>query len=114
MLQNQAQSLINQARNLTTISFPELQALQQTLQQIDVLMGQAQGIQFRVSGLDQQYRSMFPSSFNAALTNNPHVIDTRTRLDTSLAASKQPLPAQAQLVQNNAADPTTLKGILPT
>src|SRR3546814_2282412 len=61
MLQNQAQSLINQARNLTTISFPELQALQQTIQQIDVLMGQAQGIQFRVSGLDQQYRSMFPS-----------------------------------------------------
>src|SRR3546814_3303878 len=80
MLQNQAQSLINQARNLTTISFPELQALQQTIQQIDVLMGQAQGIQFRVSGLDQQYRSMFPSSFNAALTNNQHVIDARTRL----------------------------------
>src|SRR3546814_7795097 len=31
MLQNQATSLINQAKNLTTISFPELQALQQTI-----------------------------------------------------------------------------------
>src|SRR3546814_8388516 len=56
MLQNQATSLINQAKNLTTISFPELQALQQTISQIDQLMGQAQGIQFRVANLDQQFR----------------------------------------------------------
>src|SRR3546814_11394973 len=48
MLQNQATSLINQAKNLTTISFPELQALQQTISQIDQLMGQAQGIQFQI------------------------------------------------------------------
>lgn len=112
MLQNQAQSLINQARNLTTISFPELQALQQTIQQIDVLMGQAQGIQFRVSGLDQQYRSMFPSSFNAALTNNQHVIDARTRLDTSMAAYKQTMTMQAQVVENIAADQAALNGIV--
>jgi P-type conjugative transfer protein TrbJ len=112
MLQNQAQSLINQARNLTTISFPELQALQQTIQQIDVLMGQAQGIQFRVAGLDQQYRSMFPSSFNAALTNNQHVIDARTRLDTSMAAYKQTMTVQAQVVENIAADQAALNGIV--
>ena len=112
MLQNQAQSLINQARNLTTISFPELRALQQTIQQIDVLMGQAQGIQFRVAGLDQQYRSMFPSSFNAALTNNQHVIDARTRLDTSMAAYKQTMTVQAQVVENIAADQAALNGIV--
>src|SRR3546814_8691398 len=33
MLQNQATSLINQAKKLTTISFTELQALQQTISQ---------------------------------------------------------------------------------
>src|SRR3546814_11950199 len=70
MLQNQATSLINQAKNLTTISFPELQALQQTISQIDQLMGQAQGIQFRVANLDQQFRSMFHDSFAQALTMN--------------------------------------------
>ncbi len=53
-LQNEATSLINQAKNLTTIDFPELQALTQTLSQVDQLMGQAQGIRFQVSGLDQQ------------------------------------------------------------
>lgn len=111
-LQNQAQSLINQARNLTTISFPELQALQQTIQQIDQLMGQAQGIQFRVANLDQQFRSMFPTSFNQALTNNQHVADARTRLDTSMAAYKQTMTVQAQVVENIAADEATLNGIV--
>src|SRR3546814_5374157 len=75
-------------------------------------MGQAQGIQFRVSGLDQQYRSMFPSSFNAALTNNQHVIDARTRLDTSMAAYKQTMTVQAQVVENIAADQAALNGIV--
>ena len=112
MLQNQAQSLINQAKNLTTISFPELQALQQTIQQIDQLMGQAQGIQFRVANLDQQFRSMFPSSFNQALTNNQHVADARARLDTSMAAYKQTMTVQAQVVENIAADQAALAGIV--
>ena len=112
MLQNQAQSLINQARNLTTIGFPELQAITQTLQQIDRLMGQAQGIQFRVSGLDQQFRAMFPTSFNQLLANSQHAADARARLDTSMAAYKQTMTVQAQVVENIAADETTLNGIV--
>ncbi|MGJ3648239.1 P-type conjugative transfer protein TrbJ [Sphingomonas sp. GlSt437] len=112
MLQNQAQSLVNQARNLTTIGFPELQALQQTIRQVDVLMAQARGIQFRVANLDQQFQRMFPTSFNQALTNNQHVIDARSRLDTSMAAYKQTMTVQAQVVENIAADQATLNGIV--
>ena len=111
-LQNQAQSLINQAKNLTTITFPELQAITQTIQQIDQLMEQAKGIQFRVADLDQQFRSMFPSGFDAALTNNQHVADARSRLDTSMAAYKQTMTVQAQVVENIAADETALTGIV--
>ena len=112
MLQNQAQSLINQAKNLTTISFPELQKITQTLQQIDQLMGQAQGIQFKVSNLDQQFRSLFPTSFNQALTSNQHVAEARARLDTSMAAFRQTMTVQAQVVENIAADEATLNGIV--
>lgn len=112
MLQNQAQSLINQAKNLSTISFPELKALQQTLQQIDQLMGQAQGIQFKVSGLDQQFKSLFPTSFNAALTSNQQVANARSRLDTSMAAYKQTMTVQAQVVENIASDEANLSGIV--
>lgn len=111
-LQNQAQSLINQAKNLTTIGFPEIQAITQTLQQIDQLMGQAQGIQFRVSGLDQQFRALFPHSFNQALTMNGQVVAARTRLDTEMAAYKQTMGVQAQVVENVKADAQTLNGIV--
>ena len=112
MLQNQAQSLINQAKNLTRIDFPELQALQQTIQQIDQLMGQARGIQFRVANLDQQFRSMFPTSFNAALGNDAYVLDARARLDTSMAAYKQTMSVQAQVVEGISADQGVLNGIV--
>ena len=112
MLQNQAQSLLNQAKNLSTISFPELQAITQTLQQIDQLMGQAQGLQFRVSTLDQQFRSMFPKTFNQALGNSQHAADARSRFDMSVAAYKQTMTVQAQVVENIAADETTLSGIV--
>tara|TARA_R110000787_G_scaffold52178_1_gene122977 strand:+ start:8801 stop:9544 length:744 start_codon:yes stop_codon:yes gene_type:complete len=111
-LQNQAQSLINQAKNLTTIGFPELQAITQTLQQIGQLMGQAQGIQFRVAGLDQEFRALFPQSFNQAMTMNGQVVAARTRLDTEMAAYKQTMGVQAQVVENVQADAQTLNGIV--
>ena len=111
-LQNQAQSLVNQAKNLTTIGFPEIRAITQTLQQIDQLMGQAQGIQFRVTGLDQEFRALFPQSFNQALTMNGQVVAARTRLDTEMAAYKQTMGVQAQVVENVQADAQTLNGIV--
>jgi len=111
-LQNQAQSLVNQAKNLTTIGFPEIQTITSTLQQIDQLMGQAQGIQFRVDGLDQQFRQLFPQSFNQALTMNGQVVAARTRLDTEMAAYKQTMGVQAQVVENVQADAQTLGGIV--
>lgn len=112
MLQNQAQGLVNQAKNLATISFPELQALNQTIGQIDQLMGQAQAIQFKVSNLDQQYRALFPGSFDAALTGNQHVAEARARLDASMAAYKQTMTVQAQVVENIAADQAALNAIV--
>ena len=111
-LQNEAQSLMNQAKNLTTIGFPEIQAITSTLQQIDQLMGQAQGIQFRVDGLDQQFRALFPQSFSQALTMNGQVVAARTRLDTEMAAYKQTMGVQAQVVENVQADAHTLGGIV--
>ena len=111
-LQNQAQSLVNQAKNLTTINFPEIKAITQTLQQIDQLMGQAQGIQFRAANLDQQFRQLYPTSFNQALTLNGQVVAARSRLDTEMAAYKQTMGVQAQVVENVQADAQTLSAIV--
>jgi P-type conjugative transfer protein TrbJ len=111
-LQHEVTMLINQAKNLTRIDFPELQALTQTLQQVDRLMGQAQGIRFQVSGIDQQFRQLFPQSFSAALRTNDKVIAARTRLDTVMSAYQHTMTVQAQVAENVAVDAQTLSSIV--
>jgi P-type conjugative transfer protein TrbJ len=111
-LQNQAQSLINQAKNLSTIGFPELQSITQTLQQIDQLMGQAQGLQFRVATLNQDFQRLFPSSFSQALTNDQHVVAAKARMDIAMASFQQTMGVQAQVVENVQADASTLASIV--
>lgn len=111
-LQNEAQSLINQAKNLTTISFPEIQAITSTLRQVDQLMGQARGIQFRIASLDQQFSALFPRDFARALSVNEQVVAARTRLDAEMAAYKQTMGVQAQVVENVQADARILSDIV--
>lgn len=111
-LQQQATMLVNQAKNLTRIDFPELQALNETLQQIDRLMGQAQGIGFRVEQVDSDFKRLFPQSFNQALTTNDMVAAAKARLDTSVAAFNRTMQVQAQVVGNVAADTQALASIM--
>lgn len=111
-LQNQATMLTNQAKNLSRIDFPQLQAITQTLQQIDRLMGQAQAIKFQVSGLDQQFSQLYPSDFGQALRTNQQVIGARSRLDASMDAYKHTMTVQAQVVENVSADAQTLSDIV--
>jgi P-type conjugative transfer protein TrbJ len=99
-LQNEAQMLTNQAKNLTRIDFPQLQQLTQNLQAIDRLMAQAQGIDFRIDGLDQQFSRLFPTDFNQALTTNQRVIDAKARLDAAMAGYRQTMGVQSQVVAN--------------
>ena len=111
-LQNEATMLTNMSKNLSRIDFPELQKLNQTLQQIDQLMGQAKGIDFKVNGLDAQFKRLFPQSYNQALTGNQRVIESRTRLDTAMAAFRQTMGVQSQVVGNVQADAQVLSAIV--
>jgi type IV secretion system protein TrbJ len=111
-LQNEATMLINQAKNLSRIDFPQLQQLNQNLQAIDRLMGQAQGIDFRIDGLDQQFNQLFPKDFSNALTTNSQVVAAKTRLDAAMAGFRQAMGVQSQIVTNVQADAGTLSEIV--
>jgi len=110
-LQNQATMLTNMAKNLTRIDFPELQALRSTLQQIDTLMGQVKAIEYRVDHVDAEFRQMFPTSFNAALTSNDHVIAAKARMNASMSAYQETMSVQAQIAANVTADAATLSAL---
>lgn len=111
-LQNEASMLINQAKNLTKIDFPQLQAITQKLQAIDRLMGQAQGISFRVDGIDEQYRKLFPEAFDAALKRDGQVTAAKARLDAQMSAFRQTMGVQSQVVENVQADAQTLSELV--
>ena len=99
-LQNEASMLQNMAKNLEKIDFPQLQKINSAMQRIDQLMGEAQGIRFKVQGLDQQIRSLFPGALSHALTSDQRVAEARAQLDAATAAWRQSMGVQAQVAEN--------------
>lgn len=110
-LQNEAAIILNQAKNLARVDFPELDALHQTIRQIDVLMGQARGVGFRVDGLDQQFRQLFPNDLSSALLTNQQVIAARGRLDNAMSSFRHTMGVQAKVVETVAADARALEAL---
>jgi P-type conjugative transfer protein TrbJ len=111
-LQNEAQMLVNQGKNLARIDFPQLDTLKQKLAEIDRLMGRAQAIDFRVDKFDDKFLSLFPQDFPSALRSDARVRDARARLDASMGAFRQTMTVQAQVVENIQSDTQALADIV--
>lgn len=111
-LQNEAQMLANMGRNLSRIDFPQLQQLQQRLQQIDRLMGQAQGVDFRVDQLDERLRQLFPQNLEQLLGRDQRVARARAQLDAAMSAFRQTMGVQNQIVTNVRDDAEDLAAIV--
>ncbi|HEX5185047.1 MAG TPA: P-type conjugative transfer protein TrbJ [Allosphingosinicella sp.] len=111
-LQNEAQMLTNMSRNLSRIDFPQLQQLQQRLGQINGLMNQAQGVDFRLDRLDDRFRQLFPDSFDQLLRRDQRVAAARARLDAAMAALRQTMGVQSQVAANVQGDAQALAGIV--
>lgn len=111
-LQNEAQMLLNQGKNLSRIDFPQLRELQQRLSDIDRLMGQAQGIDFRIDQLDQRFRQLYPQDFDQALRRDQRVTRARDQLDTAMSAFRQTMGVQNGIVDNVRSDTAALAEIV--
>jgi len=111
-LQNEAQVLANQRKHLSKIDFPQMAALEQRLQQIDRLMGQAQGIDFRVDRLDEQFRQAFPASFEHLARRDSRIAAAKQRLESEMAAFRQTMGVQSGIVENVRGDAEALKAIV--
>ena len=107
-LQNEASMLQNMAQNLQKLDFPQLAKISAAMNQINQLMGQARGIQFKVQGLDGQVRSLFPGALQKALSSNQQVAEARGQLDAATSAYRDAMGVQAQVAENVEADAQTL------
>lgn len=109
-LQNEAAMLRNMATNLERVSFPELDRIKSAMQRIDQLMGEGQGIGFRVDRLDDKVRSLFPGA-SAALGRDQRVASARARLDAAEAGYRQSIALQSQVADNIREDAELLAGL---
>lgn len=99
MLQNQATSLINEAKNLQSLPLTILEPLQQQVRQTQQLLGQAQRIAYDVRAIetafDTQYRSV-----PLGATQRTMVESAEARWKNSVAGFEDALKVQAGAVAN--------------
>lgn len=98
-LQNEATSLLNDTKNLASLPFSSLQALQQQVRQTQRLLGQAQRLAYDVTQIEQAFSTKYGdialSSSDADL-----VAGARDRWSTSVDAFEDALKVQAGVVGN--------------
>ncbi len=111
-LQNEARMLANMDKHLQRIDFPQMQTLQQRLGQIDRLMGQAQGIGFRVADLDKEFGTQFPGRIENLRKRDERLAAAKHRLDAAMAAFRQTMGVQSEIVENVRGDAEALKAIV--
>jgi P-type conjugative transfer protein TrbJ len=98
-LQNEATSLLNQARNLNPLPLSQLQELQGQFQRTRQLLGQAQRISYDVQQIDQMFQQRYRGT-NLTGTDQALVDDARARWENSVGAFQDSLRVQAGVVGN--------------
>lgn len=98
-LQNEAQMLINQARNLASLPYSSLQQLQQSVQRTQQLLGQAQNIAFDVQQIDQAFQQQY-GSVSMSASDAQLVSDARSHWQNTVGGLQDAMRVQAGVVGN--------------
>ncbi|MGF7163591.1 P-type conjugative transfer protein TrbJ [Rhodoligotrophos appendicifer] len=98
-LQNEAQMLINQARNLASLPYSSIQQLQQSVQRTQQLLNQAQNIAFDVQKIDQAFQTQYGAASLSA-TDQQLVAGARERWQNTVGGLQDAMRVQAGVVGN--------------
>ena len=111
-LQNEAQMLINQARNLASLPYTSLKQLQQSVQKTQQLLSQAQNIAFDVQKIDQAFQTQYGNASMSA-SDQALVAGARERWQNTVGGLQDAMRVQAGVVSNidtNRAEMSALVG----
>jgi P-type conjugative transfer protein TrbJ len=106
-IQQFVQMLENQARNLVSLPFSELQQITSAIDQVSSLMRQAQSLAYDVARIDQQFQQLFPS-YSGNTTQAKLVSDARARWQATVDTFKHTMEVQSRIVSDIQADEATL------
>ncbi|RVB80602.1 MULTISPECIES: P-type conjugative transfer protein TrbJ [unclassified Mesorhizobium] len=98
-LQNEAQMLINQAKNLTSLPTSMLDQIEGNFSEMKTLLGEANKLAYSVQDIDSQFTSAY-ENFGSVLSSQQLVDGARERWQTSVSAFEHSLKAGAVAVDN--------------
>src|SRR6201998_3742371 len=83
-LQNQAQMLINQAKNLATLPFSSLLQLEQSILRTQQLLAQAQRIAYDIGQIDRAFSTTYAPA-TASISDQALIANAQSRWQNALA-----------------------------
>ncbi len=98
-LQNQAQMLINQAKNLETLPFSSLLQLEQSIQRTQQLLSQAQRIAYDIQQIDRAFSTTYAPA-SASVSDQALIVNAQSRWQNALASLQDAMRTQAAVVGN--------------
>jgi len=98
-LQNQAQMLIYQAKNLANLPYSAQQQLQSSIQRTQQLLAQAQRIAYDVQQIDRAFSTNYAPA-TSSQSNLALITNAQSRWQNSVAALQDALRVQAGVVGN--------------
>src|SRR3546814_2311629 len=105
-LQNEAQSLINQARNLASLPHSSLQQIQQSVQRTQALLTEAQNIAFDVQQVDQAFQTTYGNASISA-SDQELIAGSRERWQNTVDGLQDAMRVQAGVVGNRSEEHTS-------
>ncbi|MDU2924019.1 P-type conjugative transfer protein TrbJ [Bradyrhizobium sp.] len=98
-LQNQAQMLINQAKNLASLPFSSLLQLEQSIQRTQQLLSQAQRIAYDMGQIDSAFSTTYAPATSGA-SDQALIANAQARWQNALASFQDAMRTQATVVGN--------------
>src|SRR6202012_1595406 len=98
-LQNQAQMLINQGKNLATLPFSSLQQLEQSILRTQQLLAQAQRIAYDIQQIDRAFSTTYASA-SSSISDQALIANAQSRWQNARSGYQDAMRAQATVVGN--------------
>ena len=92
--------LINQARNLVSLPYSALAQLEQSINQTEHLLVNAQRIAYSVTSINQAFIQTYPMAYSGSMSSQQLLAGAQTRWQNSLTGFQDAMRVQAGVVQN--------------
>ena len=110
-LQNEADMIVNQVKDLTKLDFDSRQHLSKLLQEISTLTDQAKAMSFEVQKADQVFKTKYPEDY-ANLSSQQIIQNAESLWKTSRSSLHDALLMQSKIAETVRADTSVLDTLM--